>query len=186
MESDTGDMPGLEDYRRIKLRLIEETEAFKDKKTIQIIKFIKDYQRKNPKGELTKEEITRYMDNAGFLSRPVTLRIIKELLDKRVLLNAPKKPNAQSSIIINPEFDFKEVELTILILLINEIREMFEPINIETRGANTTLIRELQATIINFRKKEEIYSPKQMEKFESDYEKKLLKQFEKRRVIKLQ
>jgi len=32
------------------------------------------------------------MDNAGFLSRPVTLRIIKKLLDNHIILNASKKP----------------------------------------------------------------------------------------------
>ena len=71
----------------------------------------------------------------------------------------------------------KTLELDVLALLINEIREQFEPIEIETRGVNTALIRELQASIYDFREKEQIYTPKQMEKFKLDYQKKMAKQF---------
>jgi len=173
------DMPGQGEYKRIKMQLYEQIEPIKEKGTMDILKFIKDFQEKNPKEELTKEEIARFMDSSGKLSRPVTLRIIKKLLDPKykIILNEPKKPNSQSRIIINPEYDFKNLELDVLALLINEIREQFEPIEIETRGVNTALIRELQASIYDFREKEQIYTPKQMEKFKLDYQKKMAKQF---------
>jgi len=70
-----------------------------------------------------------------------------------------------------------------LILFIIEVHEHFEPDKMETRGANTALIRELLATITAFSKKEEIYTPKQMEKFESDYQKKIVKQLVKLSVL---
>jgi hypothetical protein len=111
------------------------------------------------------------MDTSGISSRPVTLRIIKNLLDKKVIKNDRKKPNAQSRLIINPEFDFKDLELNYLILILEQVKEWFYPIRHETKGVNTQLIRELQQIVIDFRKKEEIYTPKQLEKFESDYQK---------------
>jgi hypothetical protein len=116
------------------------------------------------------------MDTSGISSRPVTLRIIKNLLDKKVIKKDRKKPNAQSRLIINPEFDFKDLELNYLILILEQVKEWFYPIRHETKGVNTQLIRELQQIVIDFRKKEEIYTPKQLEKFESDYQKKVAKQ----------
>jgi len=115
----------------------------------------------------------------GILSRPVTLKIIKRLLDYKVILNEPKKANAQSNLIINPDFDFKEMELDLIRALIIDIKMKLEPFDIETRGANTVLINELVEAIDKFSKREEIYTPKQMEKFKSDYEKKTTIQVDK-------
>jgi DNA polymerase II large subunit len=84
--------------------------------------------------------------------------------------------NAQSRLIINPEYDFKELEMNMLRSFIFEICLWFEHLDIETRGANTKLIPELLETIEDFSKKEEIYTPKQMEKFQSDYHKRTAKQ----------
>ena len=172
------DMPGPEEYRRAKMQLYEEIEPIQEKGAMDILKFIRGFQEKNPRGDLTKEDIAEFMDSSGKLSRPVTLRIIKKLLDPKhkIILNKPKKPNSQSRILINPDYNFKNLELSVLALLINEIREKFEPIEMETRGVNTALIRELQVSIEAFREKEEIYTPKQMEKFKLDYQKKMAKQ----------
>jgi hypothetical protein len=164
-----------EDYMRTNLELYG---LFMDKtgeKAIAIIKYIKDNQDKNQ----SKEDVARYIDNAGILSRPVTLRIIKKLLDNKIILNDPKKPNAQSRLIINSEYDFKKLELDLISSLIIEIRFQFDPLDIETRGVNTTLIPQLVRTIEDFSKKEDIYTPKQMEKFKADYQKKTVKQLKK-------
>ena len=150
----------------------------KDKTAVQILKFIKDNQNKNE--GLSKEDVARYTDSNGILSRPVTLRIISKLLDNKIVLNAPKKANAQSRLIINPEFDFKLFELSILSCLISEIQERFDPLNLETKGANSVLIHDLLATIDKFTKQDEIYTPKQMEKIELDVQKKIVNQTKKR------
>ena len=165
-----------EDYMRANLDLFGL--FMKDKTSVQILKFIIDYQDKNE--GLSKEDVARYTDSEGILSRPVTLRIIQKLLENKIILNAPKKTNAQSRLIINPEFDFKLLELNVLTSLIIEIQERFDPLNIETKGTNTILIHDLLATIDKFTKQEEIYTQKQMEKIELDLQKKLVNQTKKR------
>lgn len=166
-----------EEYMAVKLELFR---LFMDKKSIDILRFIKDFQRNSPKEELTKEEITRYTDSAGILSRPVTLRIVQKLLDYKIILNEPRKPNAQSNLIINPDFDFKELVMDLIRSLVIEIRMNLQSFDIETRGVNTVLISELVEAIDKFSKREEIYTPKQMEQLEMNMQKKIVNQTKKR------
>jgi hypothetical protein len=114
---------------------------------------------------ITKEEISRYMDEKQICSRPTTLKLIQRLLDNKIILNDKKRDNTFSSLVINPSFDFGEIEKDLFTTFIKEIQQHFADFNNETKGANTILVDNLLATLDNFsekeKKKHETYWTKQ-------------------------
>ena len=146
-----------------------------EKHVITILKYIRDKQQA---ASITKEEIARYMNENEICSRPTTLKIIQRLLDHKIILNDKIRDNTFSRIIINPSFDFGALEMDLLTSYIKETQQHFADFSDETRGVNTTLVAELLKSLQDFsrnnkkveevyysrRKKEETFTPKQMEK----------------------
>jgi predicted transcriptional regulator len=133
-----------------------------DKDAFSILKYIRNNQAHA--SSITKEEISRYMDEKQICSRPTTLKLIQRLLDHKIILNDKKRDNTFSSLVINPTFDFKTIEMELLTAFIKQIQQHFQDFNNETKQANTTLIDNLLYTIDNFSKKEEIHKLKQSTK----------------------
>jgi hypothetical protein len=83
-----------------------------DEPSLAILKYIKDNQDRDK--EITKEEISRYMDDSELASRPTTLKIIDNLLKNNVLTNAKKRHKARNHLTLNPDYGLDELELDIL------------------------------------------------------------------------
>jgi predicted transcriptional regulator len=133
-------------------KLILQKDAF------SILKYIRNNQVHA--SSITKEEISRYMDEKQICSRPTTLKLIQRLLDHKIILNDKKRDNTFSSLVINPSFDFGAIEKDLFSTFIKEIQQHFADFNDETKGANTILVDNLLATVDNFSKKEVKQSPR--------------------------
>ena len=90
-----------------------------DDVAISILKYIRNNQANA--NSITKEEISRQMEKNEICSRPTTLKLIRRLLDKKIILDNRKRKNTFSSLIINPSFNFREIEKN----LIKEIQSVF-------------------------------------------------------------
>jgi hypothetical protein len=102
-----------------------------NKQILELLKFINDA-AKNTKRELpTKEEITRYMYDNDICSRPTTLKIIQQLLDIGILVNSNVKTIGRNRLIINPNLDFKQLELDLISYYVKDIHHSFEFIDKE-------------------------------------------------------
>jgi hypothetical protein len=106
--------------------------------SIGILKYISDNQDKSEEG-ITKEEITRYMDENELASRPTTLKTIGSLLKSNIIVNAKRRQNARNRLTINPEYGFKEFEADTLTGGIKDIHKKFKTLT----DANNELVNDL-------------------------------------------
>jgi hypothetical protein len=83
-----------------------------DEPSLAILKYIKDNQDRDQ--EITKEEISRYMNDSELASRPTTLKIIDNLLKNNVITNAKRRHKARNHLTLNPDYGLDELELDIL------------------------------------------------------------------------
>lgn len=140
-----------------------------ENQTISILKYIRDHQHDDKTKSITKGQVVRYMDENQICSRPTTLKLIQRLLDHKILLNDKQRDNTYSHLVINAHFDFKAIEMDLLMHSIKGIQHHFTDFDDETRGANTILIDNLLATLDNFSRKEdkEIYMKRTRQRIES-------------------
>jgi hypothetical protein len=133
---------------------------FASDSTIAILKYIKDNQDKylDEDEGTTKQHVAKYMDKAQLLSRPSTLKLLDELLkpEHKIIIDAKKRHNARSRLMINPELDYSAIVVKMLSNSIKVIHDTFEMFNEEAKGANTELVNELLNTIENFKLKHKI------------------------------
>jgi hypothetical protein len=138
--------------------LTQRLDLFANDSAIAILKYIKDNQVKYEDLDegITKQHVARHMDKEQILSRPSTLKLLDELLEHRIIIDAKKRNNARSRLMLNPELDYSEVVVNALSNAIQVTHENFEMFNDEAKGANTDLVNELLNTINNFKLKHKI------------------------------
>ena len=130
------------------LRQNERQSFFLSEASIAILKYIAENQDKRQGDDdegITKEEITRYMDEHELASRPTTLKTIEKLIKSEVILNAKRRQNARNRLTINPEYGFKEVEADLLVYSIKDVHARFQTLT----NANNDLVKDLLNMIFN-------------------------------------
>jgi hypothetical protein len=146
----------LNDFVELRQRL----DLFANDSVIAILEYIKDNQDKYEDLDegITKQHVAKYMDSNEEhpLSRPSTLKLLDELLEHKIIIDARKRQNARSRLMLNPELDYSLVVVNALSNAIQVTHETFEIFNEKAKGANTDLVNELLNTIENFKLKHKI------------------------------
>ena len=105
-----------------------------DDQTMAILQYIYNYNeeqnKKKPEDKrgLTKDMVAREMYAEGVCSRLTTLRILKELLDRRIILNKKEKPKAFARLEINTKIDWMELRRELIISQVKKALAPFEKI----------------------------------------------------------
>lgn len=127
---------------------VNELNLLLDKQTIEILKYIRNSQAHDTL--ITKEAIAKHMDEKAICSRPTTLKIIQRLLDNEIIKNDKKKDNTFSRLIINPEIDWRVIEMGLLTTYIKEVQARFADL-----WEDTGLTNELLKTISRYNDKKQ-------------------------------
>lgn len=109
-----------------------------DDQTMAILQYIYNYneeqKKKKPEDKrgLTKDMVAREMYTEGVCSRLTTLRILKELLDRRIILDTKEKPKAFTRLEINKNINWEELRKQLIISQVKKALLPFE--NIVSKG----------------------------------------------------
>ena len=105
-----------------------------DDQTVAILQYINDYneqqKEKNPEDRkgLTKDMVAREMYALGVCSRLTTLRILNDLLDKKIIKNTKEKERAFAKLEINKNIDWSELRKELLVSQVTKALAPFKKI----------------------------------------------------------